>query len=92
MGVSFRAVVGVEIEINGHTDNIGKEADNQKLSEKRAEAIVDYLVSKGIEKRRLSAAGFGSTQPIASNETEEGRKKNRRATFLIRTQQSTPKK
>ncbi len=71
------------IEIRGHTDNTGDEKTNQKLSEARAKKIVDYLVSKKVEKERLSYKGLGSTQPIASNDTEEGKKKNRRVEFVI---------
>lgn len=76
----------LKIEIGGHTDNVGDESQNQKLSEERAKEIVIYLISKGIDKTRLSFKGFGSTQPIVSNETEEGRKKNRRVTFSIQNQ------
>lgn len=72
----------LKIEIRGHTDNIGMEAKNQALSEQRAKAVLNYLVSKGIETNRFSYKGFGSTQPIASNDTDEGRKKNRRVEFL----------
>ena len=72
----------VQIEIRGHTHNIGEEAKNQILSEQRAKAVLDYLVSQGIEAKRLSYHGFGSTQPIASNDTNEGRTKNRRVEFL----------
>jgi outer membrane protein OmpA-like peptidoglycan-associated protein len=72
----------LKIEIRGHTDSIGSEADNQILSEQRAKAVFDYLLSKGIDHHRLSYKGFGSTQPIASNETEEGRKRNRRVEFV----------
>ncbi|MCW3084411.1 MAG: hypothetical protein JWP12_1777 [Bacteroidetes bacterium] len=71
------------IEIRGHTDNTGDEKTNQKLSEARAKKVVDYLVSKKIEKERLSYKGFGSTQPVASNDNEEGKKKNRRVEFLV---------
>ena len=73
----------MKIEVRGHTDNTGDEVINQKLSEERAKVIIDYLVSKKIDKNRLSFKGFGSKQPIASNETEEGRKKNRRVEFVI---------
>ncbi|HET7818966.1 MAG TPA: OmpA family protein, partial [Bacteroidia bacterium] len=70
------------IEIRGHTDNIGNEKDNQKLSEERAKAVVDYLISKKINKQRLHYKGFGSTQSVAPNTTEEGRQKNRRVEFV----------
>lgn len=73
----------MKIEIRGHADGKGDEQKNQKLSEERAKAVVDYLVSKTINPERLFYKGLGSTKPIASNETEEGRKKNRRVEFVI---------
>ena len=78
----LQANKSVQIEIRGHTDNVGKETKNQTLSEQRAKTVLDYLVSQGIEAKRFSYHGFGSSQPIASNETEEGRTKNRRVEFL----------
>ena len=66
------------IEISGHTDNQGNPKANRTLSEKRAQACRDYLTSKGIEGSRIEAHGFGDERPIASNDTEEGRKLNRR--------------
>ena len=68
----------MEVEIQGHTDSIGTADYNQALSERRAEAVLDYLVSHGITSYRLAAKGYGLTQPVASNDTEEGRAKNRR--------------
>ncbi|HKP31673.1 MAG TPA: OmpA family protein, partial [Chitinophagaceae bacterium] len=68
----------IKIQINGHTDNIGKAVDNLKLSENRASSVVTYLTEKGIQSDRLSFKGFGATQPIDDNTTEEGRAKNRR--------------
>ncbi len=73
----------LKVEIGGHTDNIGKAEDNLKLSTSRAKSIVDYLVSRGIDISRLNFKGFGSTQPIADNNTEQGRAMNRRTTFTI---------
>ena len=73
----------LHIQINGHTDNIGEEADNQTLSEQRAEAVYQYLISEGVEVERLKYKGFGESQPIADNETAEGRQKNRRTEFVI---------
>jgi len=73
----------MKIEIRGHTDNTGNEIRNQQLSEERAKAVADYLISKNIDKNRLSSKGFGSEKPIASNDTEEGRKKNRKVEFVI---------
>ena len=66
------------IEISGHTDNIGKKKANQALSEKRAQSCRDYLVSKGIEPSRIATAGYGDERPIAPNDTEQGRQRNRR--------------
>ena len=68
----------VKLEIQGHTDSIGSAEYNQRLSENRAKAVMDYLVRHGIEPGRLRAKGYGFTQPVALNDTEEGRAKNRR--------------
>ncbi|WP_445454435.1 OmpA family protein [Flavobacterium sp. 25HG05S-40] len=73
----------MKIEVRGHTDNVGNTSKNQTLSEQRAKAVLDYLVAKGIEANRLSNKGFGSSVPIASNDKEEGRQKNRRVEFLM---------
>ena len=73
----------LKIEISGHTDNIGSASVNQKLSENRAKAVVDYLVDKGVAKDRLDYKGYGFTQPVATNDTEEGRQQNRRTEFKI---------
>jgi outer membrane protein OmpA-like peptidoglycan-associated protein len=78
----------IKVEIQGHTDNIGSEAFNQTLSEKRAYAVIDYLVKTlGIAPERLVAKGYGDTKPIASNETQEGRALNRRVDFVILQQE-----
>lgn len=66
------------IRVSGHTDNVGDPKTNKALSEKRAEAVRQYLISKGIDGGRIEAVGYGDTRPIASNDTEEGRQKNRR--------------
>jgi outer membrane protein OmpA-like peptidoglycan-associated protein len=66
------------VEISGHTDNVGSSKANKTLSEKRAQACLNYVVSKGIAKKRLDAVGFGDERPIAPNDTDEGRQKNRR--------------
>ncbi|VXB85974.1 OmpA family protein [Maribacter litoralis] len=71
------------IKILGHADNKGSNSFNQKLSVKRAEAIVAYFVKNGIEKSRISSAGYGSSKPIATNNTEAGRFLNRRVEFLL---------
>ncbi len=73
----------LKIEISGHTDNVGDEPYNQKLSVERAKAVVDYLISQGVSSARLSYVGYGFTKPIANNDTEEGRKLNRRSEFKI---------
>jgi OmpA-OmpF porin, OOP family len=69
---------GVRIEISGHTDNLGNAKENKELSRDRAQACRDYLVKKGIDKSRIVAVGHGDEKPIASNDAEEGRQKNRR--------------
>ncbi len=66
------------VEISGHTDNVGNAKANKTLSEQRAQACRNYIVSKGIDKKRLDAIGFGDERPIAPNDTDEGRQKNRR--------------
>jgi len=71
------------IEIAGHTDNIGNASENQKLSEQRAEAIRQYLIKKGVPSTRVTAKGYGSTQPVADNSTYEGRQMNRRTEVRI---------
>lgn len=73
----------MKVAILGHTDNFGSAAYNQKLSQNRAQAVVDYLVNKGIDEKRLKAQGFGASQPIADNGTEEGRAENRRVELKI---------
>jgi len=69
------------VEIDGHTDNTGTAAYNMTLSEKRAEAIKDHLVTRGIDPKRITTKGFGFTKPAASNDTKAGRAKNRRVEF-----------
>ncbi|MCD4682013.1 MAG: OmpA family protein, partial [Bacteroidales bacterium] len=73
----------MKIEISGHTDNVGSDNYNKQLSEDRAKAVVDYLIEKGIDQDRLTYAGYGETQPIADNDTEEGRQVNRRTEFKV---------
>lgn len=73
----------IKIEIGGHTDNVGKAADNLTLSDHRAKAVVDYLLTKRIDPARLSAKGYGMTQPVADNNTTEGRALNRRTEMKI---------
>ena len=66
------------IEISGHTDNVGKKTANKKLSQQRADAVRDYLVSKGIDASRIKSVGYGDEKPIAPNDTPDGRRENRR--------------
>ncbi|HEY8404862.1 MAG TPA: OmpA family protein [Flavobacteriales bacterium] len=72
-----------KVEISGHTDNVGNDAANQTLSENRAASVVEYLISQGVSAAQLTAKGYGETKPVASNDTEEGRAKNRRTEFKI---------
>ena len=73
----------LKIQISGHTDNVGKPADNLALSNNRAKAVVNYLIANGIVAPRLSAKGFGETLPVADNKTEEGKAKNRRTEMKV---------
>jgi outer membrane protein OmpA-like peptidoglycan-associated protein/Tol biopolymer transport system component len=73
----------IKIEISGHTDNQGSLQLNTKLSESRAKSVVDYLISKGISAGRLTFKGYAFSQPIATNDTEEGRQENRRVEFKV---------
>jgi outer membrane protein OmpA-like peptidoglycan-associated protein/Tol biopolymer transport system component len=75
--------MSLQIEIQGHTDNIGNDIQNEKLSLQRAKAVYDNLVEAGIATERLSFKGYGEGKPIASNDTEAGRKQNRRTSFVI---------
>jgi outer membrane protein OmpA-like peptidoglycan-associated protein len=73
----------MKIEISGHTDAVGADNDNMTLSNNRANAVMNYLLEKGIAKNRLSAKGYGETKFIATNDTEEGKQLNRRVEFVI---------
>lgn len=72
----------LKLRIEGHTDNTGGAAANQALSQKRAQAVMGWLIAHGIDASRLSAKGFGDTKPLADNSTEEGRAKNRRVELV----------
>ncbi len=73
----------MRIAIHGHTDNVGKDEKNLVLSADRAFSVKQYLETQGVNGSRIEYKGFGETVPFASNETEEGRAKNRRTEFLI---------
>ena len=73
----------LSVEISGHTDDIGKDADNQILSQKRASSVVDYLVKNGANSFTIKALGYGETKPILPNISEENRKQNRRIEMRI---------
>ncbi len=77
-GINLEVIIAV-----GHTDSVGTDAYNQKLSVKRSEAVKAYLVSKGIEKNRVYTEGKGEAQPVADNKTKEGRSKNRRVEIEV---------
>jgi outer membrane protein OmpA-like peptidoglycan-associated protein len=79
---ALKANSNLEVEIRGYTDNVGKLASNKKLSLRRAEAVRSWLVMKGINSLRIGVAGFGVENPIADNNTPEGRQKNRRIEFF----------
>ncbi|MBX2799884.1 MAG: OmpA family protein [Myxococcales bacterium] len=88
------AVVGImtrlkgikKLRVEGHTDSVGDDDRNMELSQSRAEAVVAYLVDKGISEERLVSKGFGETKPVGDNETDEGREQNRRVEFNIEEQ------
>ncbi|HEY8461586.1 MAG TPA: OmpA family protein, partial [Blastocatellia bacterium] len=75
------APAGTVLEIGGHTDNRGNPAENLRLSQQRAEAVRRFLISKGVSADSLVAKGYGDSNPIASNDTEDGRFRNRRIEF-----------
>ena len=83
MVIALNKVSGKKVRIIGHTDSSGDANKNIVLSQQRAEAVKNYLISKNIAAENLSVDGLGSTQPIANNLTAEGRKKNRRIEFEV---------
>ena len=83
VAVSLNKYPNSLIDVYGHTDSTGSDAYNQTLSENRARAVADYLSSKGVSPQRIRSTGFGKTQPIASNDTPEGRAANRRVEIKI---------
>ena len=74
---------GLKLEVEGHTDSVGRDASNQTLSEQRAQSARDYLVSQGVATDSIVSRGFGSTKPVGSNDTVEGRQSNRRVELIV---------
>jgi outer membrane protein OmpA-like peptidoglycan-associated protein len=77
---------GMTIELGGHTDNVGDDQSNLKLSEERTRSVRSFLIQKGVDEKRLLSKGYGETKPVADNKTEEGKQLNRRVEFLIISQ------
>jgi len=77
-GINLEVIIAV-----GHTDSVGSDAYNQKLSLRRSQAVKAYLISKGIDKTRIYTEGKGEKQPVADNKTKEGRAKNRRVEIEV---------
>jgi len=71
------------VDVTGHTDSVGTESINQRLSDERARAVADYLSARGVNRARIATRGFGKSQPIASNADEAGRAQNRRVEIHI---------
>jgi len=74
---------GLSLQIEGHTDSVGTDEFNQQLSERRADSVRDYLAEEGVSASSITARGFGKTQPVASNDTPEGRQRNRRVELVV---------
>ena len=81
--VSCSRIPGLNIEVEGHTDSVGSDEYNQKLSEQRASSVRDYLISQGLRADILTAKGFGETTPVATNDTAAGRQQNRRVELVV---------
>jgi outer membrane protein OmpA-like peptidoglycan-associated protein len=71
----------MEVEISGHTDNVGKKSSNVKLSQKRADSVRSWFISKGVDPKRMTAKGYGPDKPIVPNDTPENKRLNRRIEF-----------
>jgi outer membrane protein OmpA-like peptidoglycan-associated protein len=74
---------GLRLDVEGHTDSVGGDDYNQRLSERRGEVVRDYLIQQGMPASSVTAKGLGKTQPVASNDTAEGRQQNRRVEIAI---------
>ena len=73
----------MEIELSGHTDNLGEEDYNLQLSKNRANEVKEYLVKNGLSEKQIKTKGYGSEKPLVANDTEDGRLQNRRVEFII---------
>jgi len=74
---------GLSLQIEGHTDSVGGDDFNQQLSERRADSVRDFLAEQGVAPSSITARGFGKAQPVASNDTPEGRQRNRRVELVV---------
>ena len=83
VGGTLQSYPDVKVELEGHTDNIGTDAYNQGLSERRANAVKTYLSGRDIDGERMTPVGYGESQPIETNDTEEGREENRRVELRV---------
>jgi outer membrane protein OmpA-like peptidoglycan-associated protein len=83
VAATLASLPGLRVEIAGHTDSVGEDDFNMDLSQRRAESVRNYLVELGLARDRFDTTGFGETRPIADNETEEGRHRNRRTEFRV---------
>lgn len=81
---TLKSQTAATVVVGGHTDNQGEESGNRLLSQKRADSVRSYLIARGVPARHLFAQGFGSSQPVADNHSEEGRRRNRRIGFVVR--------
>ena len=79
-----------KLRVEGHTDDVGKDAANKKLSQQRADSVKAFLVDVGIDGARLEAVGYGEEKPVADNATDEGKEKNRRVEFNIIGEATAP--
>ena len=79
----FEKFPNLKIELSGHTDAVGSDAANQKLSEARASSVRDYLIKNGVMIDKIEAVGYGESEPVATNDTDEGRQLNRRVEFKV---------
>ena len=83
LGAVLLRYPALRIEVGGHTDDVGSDATNDRLSQRRAESVVDYLVASGVERSRLTTVGYGERRPVAANTSEAGRALNRRVEFVV---------